>query len=117
VANSIWFGLTRPGQPPPPGRSKSIIKGLFSATVPIRVVLNQTHVDPSPVPHGFARLGLALVILVLVPLSTVVLAPWLLRARHSAKQQLRPIDYLALAVGAAPFAFVGGIYLVSFLTR
>jgi hypothetical protein len=27
--------------------------------VPIRVVLNQTHVDPSPVPHGFARLGLA----------------------------------------------------------
>jgi hypothetical protein len=29
--------------------------------VPIRVVLNQTHVDPSPVPHGFARLGLALV--------------------------------------------------------
>jgi hypothetical protein len=28
--------------------------------VPIRVVLNQTHVDPSPVPHGFARLGLAL---------------------------------------------------------
>src|ERR1017187_5581260 len=45
---------------PPPGHGKSIIKGLFSATVPIRLVLNQTHVDPSPVPHGFARLGLAL---------------------------------------------------------
>jgi hypothetical protein len=28
--------------------------------VPIRVVLNQTHADPSPVPHDFARLGLAL---------------------------------------------------------
>ena len=28
--------------------------------MPIRVVLYQTHVDPSPVPHGFARLGLAL---------------------------------------------------------
>ena len=59
----------------------------------------------------------ALVVLVLVPLSTVVLAPWLLRARHSAKQKLRHIDYLALAMGAAPFAFVGGIYLVAFLTR
>src|ERR1019366_10588246 len=47
---------------PPPGHGKSIIKGLFSATVPIRLVLNQTHVDPSPVPHGFARLGLALTI-------------------------------------------------------
>src|ERR1017187_2832748 len=45
---------------PPPGHGKSIVKGLFSATVPIRLVLNQTHVDPSPVPHGFARLGLAL---------------------------------------------------------
>ncbi|MEI7809775.1 MAG: hypothetical protein WCJ07_14955, partial [Verrucomicrobiota bacterium] len=37
-----------------------IIKGLFSAPAPIRVVLNQIHVDPSPAPHGFPLLGLAL---------------------------------------------------------
>jgi uncharacterized membrane protein len=59
----------------------------------------------------------ALVLVALVPLSTVVIAPLLLRARHRAKERLRPFDYLALAVGAAPFAFVGGIYLVAFLTR
>ena len=59
----------------------------------------------------------ALVVLALVPLSTLVLAPWLVRARHTAKQRLGSFDCLALAVGAVPFVVVGGIYLVAFLTR
>jgi len=45
--NSIWSGLTRPGQPPAAGLQQNHHKGLFSATAPFRVVLNQTHVDPA----------------------------------------------------------------------
>src|ERR1051326_8073946 len=47
-----------------------------------------------------------LLFLVLVPLSTLFLAPWLLLARRSVGQRLRAIDYCALAAGAAPFIFV-----------
>jgi hypothetical protein len=54
----------------------------------------------------------ALLFLTLVPLSTFLLAPWLLRARRSEGERLRAIDYCALAAGVAPFAFVGILVLI-----
>ena len=45
---------------PPPGSDKPIIKGLLRVPVPIREVLDHAHVDPSPLPQGFALLGQAL---------------------------------------------------------
>jgi len=54
----------------------------------------------------------ALLVLTLVPLSTCLLAPWLLRARRCGGEGLRAIDYCALVAGIAPFAFVAVVVLV-----
>jgi hypothetical protein len=59
----------------------------------------------------------ALLFLALVPLSTILLGPWLLRARRVDGQRLRAIDYCALVAGVAPFAFVGILFLIFFVTR
>jgi hypothetical protein len=58
----------------------------------------------------------ALSFLTLVPLTTFLLGPLLLRARRRDGQALRPIDYCALLAGGAPFAFVGVLFLILFVT-
>jgi hypothetical protein len=60
---------------------------------------------------------LALLFLTLIPLTTFLLAPWLVRARRADSQRLRAIDYCALTAGVAPFLFVGGLVLLFYLTR
>jgi hypothetical protein len=59
----------------------------------------------------------ALLFLALVPLSTFLLAPWLVRARRGDGQRLRAVDYWALVAGAAPFVFVGVLVLLFVATR
>jgi len=59
----------------------------------------------------------ALLFLTLVPLSTLFLAPWMLRARRADGQRLRVIDYCGLMAGGAPFVFVGILFLVLFAAR
>ena len=59
----------------------------------------------------------ALLFLTLVPLSTLLLAPWLIRARRGQGERLRVIDYYALAAGMVPFGFVGLLLLTWFATR
>ena len=59
----------------------------------------------------------ALLFLALVPLSTLILAPWLVRARRLDGRRLTGFDYWALAAGAAPFAFVVILLLVFVVTR
>lgn len=59
----------------------------------------------------------ALLFLTLVPLSTFFLAPCLIGARRHDGQRLSVVDYWALAAGIAPFAFVGGLFLILFLSR
>ena len=54
----------------------------------------------------------ALLFLVLVPLSTFVLAPCLVKARRTEEQRLKALDYCALLAGMAPFIFVGAILLI-----
>lgn len=58
----------------------------------------------------------ALLFLTLIPLSTFLLAPWLLRARRGAGERLRAIDHCALVAGVAPFAFVGILFLIFAVT-
>ena len=53
--------------------------------------------------------------LVLVPLATLLLVPWLIVARRSDGQRLHGLDYLALLAGAAPFAFAGARFVGIFL--
>ena len=53
-----------------------------------------------------------LLFLVLIPLSTLFLAPWLLIARRSNSERLRPIDCCGLLAGVAPFIFVGILILI-----
>jgi len=57
----------------------------------------------------------ALLLLALVPLSTFVLAPWLLRARRGDGQRLRAVDYFALSAAIAPFVFIGVLFLLFYL--
>src|SRR5262245_12702567 len=52
-----------------------------------------------------------MLLLVLIPLNTLVLGPWLIKARRGDGQRLRAIDYCAFAAAAAPFAFIGGLFL------
>jgi len=59
----------------------------------------------------------ALLFLVLVPLSACILAPLLVKVRRCHGERLRAVDYCALAAGVAPFAFVGVLLLVFFITR
>ena len=59
----------------------------------------------------------ALFFLTFIPLSTFILAPWLLRVRSTESQQLKTLDYCGLAAGAAPFIFVGFLFLKFFVTR
>ena len=58
-----------------------------------------------------------LLVLALVPLSTLVLGPWLIRARHADGERLRAVDYCALLAGVAPFLFVGALCLFAFGAR
>jgi hypothetical protein len=58
-----------------------------------------------------------LLFLTLIPLSTFLLAPWLVIARRVAGQHFRAIDYCALVAGIAPFVFVGVLFLIFFATR
>jgi len=59
----------------------------------------------------------ALLFLTLIPLSTFLLAPKLVRARRVDVDRLRAIDYCALIAGVAPFLFVGGLVLLFYFTR
>jgi hypothetical protein len=59
----------------------------------------------------------ALLFLTLIPLTTLLLAPWLIRARRVGGQRLRAVDYCALTAGVAPFLFVGALVLFFYLTR
>jgi hypothetical protein len=59
----------------------------------------------------------ALLLLVLVPLSACILAPLLVKERRCHGERLRVVDYCALAAGVSPFAFVGILLLVFFVTR
>jgi len=46
-------------------------------------------------------------VLIVVPLTTFVFAPWLLSARSAAGQRLRMIDHCAIAAALAPFVVIG----------
>ena len=59
----------------------------------------------------------ALLFLTLIPLTTFLLAPRLVRARRVDGQRLRAIDYCALTAGVAPFLFVGALVLIFYLFR
>jgi hypothetical protein len=56
----------------------------------------------------------SIALLLLVPLSTLVLGPWLLRARRGDGQKLQVVDYCALVLGFAPVAFFGVLFVISF---
>jgi hypothetical protein len=58
-----------------------------------------------------------IVFVILFPLATLFLAPWLVIARRVAGQRLRAIDYCALTAGVAPFAFVGALFLIFSVSR
>jgi uncharacterized membrane protein YhdT len=55
----------------------------------------------------------SLLFITLIPLTTILLVPWLVRARRVDGQRLRAIDYCALAAGVAPFLFVGYLLLTA----
>jgi hypothetical protein len=57
----------------------------------------------------------ALVLLVLVPLTSLVLAPCLVQERRSEGGRLHLVDYVALAAAVAPLVFVGALFLVVLL--
>jgi uncharacterized membrane protein YhdT len=59
----------------------------------------------------------SLLVLLLGPLVSLVLGPWLVRARRVDGQRLRAVDYLALLAGVAPFVFVGVTFLLLYLHR
>ena len=52
--------------------------------------------------------------LLIVPASTFLIWPVLLRARRGEKQRLGLIDYCGLGAGLAPFVFLGLLILISF---
>ena len=56
-----------------------------------------------------------MLLLVLIPLSVLVVGPWLLRARRVDGQRLRPIDYFALVAGLAPVAILGSLFIYVFV--
>jgi|SRR5580704_10915293 hypothetical protein len=55
----------------------------------------------------------SLLFLTLIPLTTFLLAPLLIRERRKEGQRLSAIDYCALIAGIAPFAFVSFVVLVN----
>jgi hypothetical protein len=60
----------------------------------------------------------ALVVLVLIPLSTLaILTPCLLRARWEEEDRLHPLDYCGLVSAVSPLVFVGILILISFVSR
>lgn len=54
-------------------------------------------------------------ILLLVPLTSLVLALWLVQERRTEGSKLRLIDFTALVAVVAPVLFIGGVFLVSVL--
>jgi hypothetical protein len=59
----------------------------------------------------------AMGVLLLVPLSTMILGPWLVRARRVDGQRLQAVDYCALVLGSAPLAYMGFLFLSVFFER
>lgn len=54
----------------------------------------------------------ALLFLLLVPMSNLMLAPCLVRARWTEQQRLKLLDYCALVGGAAIVVIVGAVFLM-----
>ena len=52
-----------------------------------------------------------MLLLVLIPLSTLIVGPWLVRARRADYQRLQPVDYYALAAAFAPLAITGALFI------
>jgi uncharacterized membrane protein YhdT len=57
-----------------------------------------------------------MLLLVLIPLSVLVIGPWLVRARRVEDQRLQPIDYCALVAGFAPVAILGALFIYDFVS-
>lgn len=60
---------------------------------------------------------LAMLVLIVVPLLAPLFTFWLLAARHAERQRVRPVDYIAMAAAAAPFIFVGILWLVLYSSK
>ena len=56
-----------------------------------------------------------MVLLVLIPLSTLIVGPWLVRARRVDGQRLLPVDYCALAAAFAPLAIMAALFIYVFV--
>jgi hypothetical protein len=56
-----------------------------------------------------------MVLLVLIPLSTMIVGPWLVRARRIDGQRLLPVDYCALIAAFAPLAITGALFIYVFV--
>lgn len=56
-----------------------------------------------------------MLLLLLIPLSTLIVGPWLVRARRADSQLLGPIDYCALAAAFAPLAIVAALFIYVFV--
>jgi hypothetical protein len=56
-----------------------------------------------------------MLLLVLIPLSTLVIGPWLVRARRVDSQRQRLVDYCALIAGSAPVAIIAALFIYAFV--
>jgi len=56
-----------------------------------------------------------MLLLVLVPLSTLIIGPWLIRARRVAGQHLRPVDICALVAAFMPLVISGVLFVYVFV--
>ena len=56
-----------------------------------------------------------MLVLLAVPVSMLVLIPWLLRARRTGGRKLAGLDYVALIAGAAPPVIVAVMLSLAFL--
>lgn len=54
-------------------------------------------------------------LLLLIPITSFVLAPLLIRARWVNREKLRVVDYCGLASGIAPFAYIGMLIVKSWI--
>jgi len=52
-----------------------------------------------------------MLLLVLIPLSTLIVGPWLVRARRADYQRLQPVDYYALAAAFTPLTITGALFI------
>src|SRR5437588_12414551 len=78
---------------------------LWCASIFVFRVTNQSSKD------GVSAAPLwTMLVLLLVPLSTIILGPWLVRARRVDGHRLHAVDYCALVVRLVPLAFVGILF-------